>query len=129
MRFLHLLLGVAITLAAPVRAVEPSPPRTAEEHLAAAKSYKDQADGARRSAELHRTMIDRALTRAQDRGQRHPGERQDKWYLDHCRRLADQANALATTATEMAAYHEKKAGETGKKSARTEAPAQTEGTK
>lgn len=118
MRLLPVILFSAALVAPLVgrgAAKDPSPPRTVEEHLATARSYKEKAESAHHNAELHRTMIERYFY--------YPGgkagviQETDKWYLDHCQRFIDQANALATTASDLAGYHEKKADELKKKKA------------
>ena len=90
-------------------------PSTMAEHRAAAKSYKEKADSARRDAELHRTMLDRYFNWPN----RKAGvvQEDDKWFIEHCRKFIEQASDLATTATALGAFHEKKAEALAKKSA------------
>lgn len=105
-----LLVGPSATAAEHDPPISPS---SVVEHRAAAKSYREKAAGARREAELHQTMIDRYLN--------WPGQKAgvvqdaDRWFIEHCRKFVEQANALATTAAALASYHEKQAEKLAKK--------------
>lgn len=88
-----------------VRAEEPNAfPTTPEQHLARAKTYREQAGKERRLAELHRFMI---KSRQEQLGLTLPSS----WWIEHCQKISAAAETVASEADALAGYHEKQAAE------------------
>jgi hypothetical protein len=108
-----MLVGTALMLSAnPALAADPTRedramklPESAADHLAMAESYEERVEAWRKEAADHRAMAE-AYKKARPAGDSDAATMQK-----HCRKIADDAEKLASDAEDTAKYHRLRAKE------------------